>query len=91
MTAWADTLVKPHGTMAARARHRRRNEDYCPACAGIVTPKNVGNTWKQNWTKPKAAPNLRPRLRACARCGKRGPVNPRLHISKEGFLCPECR
>jgi hypothetical protein len=81
--------LKPHGTMAARARHRHRGEPYCPACAAIVTPRNQGNTWKQQWTKPKAALTLRPKFRACSGCGARGSVNPHLKIKE--FLCPECR
>jgi hypothetical protein len=91
-----DRQLKPHGTNAARARHRYRGEPYCDTCANRpvnrhYAAKPAGQGWKQNTTKGKAEPYTRPVWRVCSECGVRGQVNSKLHVPKEGFRCAECR
>ena len=96
---WDERQLKPHGTDAARERHRYRGEPYCDVCMTrpvkrFYAVKAKGEGWKKTTVKtPKrmAEPYVRPVLRACAACGTRGQVNSKLRIPKEGFLCPDCR
>ena len=95
-----DRQLKPHGTNAARDRHKYRGEPLCDLCA-VKAPnhfgaKPKGQGWKQNKSKGtaegRAGSFVRAAvIRACAGCGQRGQVNSKLKIGKEGFLCPDCR
>lgn len=90
-----DRQLKPHGTNAARDRHRYRGEPLCDICLvkapNHYGPKPKGQGWKNNMTKGPAEVRVRVVWRACSRCGVKGPVNSKLTIPKEGFLCPDCR
>lgn len=91
-----DRQLKRHGTDAARARHRYRGEPYCDICANRPVnthygAKPKGQGWKNNMTKGRAEPRVRVIWRACSKCQTKGPVNSKLTIPKEGFLCPDCR